>query len=842
MYSKHFTFIAVALLFLGCNLEADSKVNTVTKGSYSEQQNRCPKDQKWTEKNIAKWLHEPLERIKQVKIARSLDNTALCTFSAKKLARSFDRLDNPERPDKPDQAAMFRTAQQSVNGVLKPDGLLIATEQRNQIVNQSKPVANIAGIMNIKGAANISSDNWTDLGPGNIGGRTRAMYIHPQDTDIIFIGSVGGGIWKSSDGGNSWSAVNDFMGNITITSIVADPRTTANVATTVLYASTGEGFYNGDSLRGYGIFKSTDGGTTWSQLTSTDPTTTDPDWYYTNRLAINVSGVIIAVTRDNGVFTSKDDGASWTKSAPGPDYYSMMEDVKFDPNDNTKAIVGSVNGNCYYTTDSGITWNNTNIVDASSSWITGRVEIAYGTASNVVYASVDNDSGEIYRSTDGGLNWILRSTPQHLGNQGWYSNTIWVDPTDSDHLIIGGLDLYSSTDGGLNWTQISTWYYEPNSPHADHHMIMSDPNYNGSTNKKVYFSNDGGVYRADDVTVVNGNSSNNGWSNLNNGLSITQFYCAAGISGSKITGGTQDNGSLLQSIGSTSNWQAHFGGDGGFSGVSKHATNAGEYYYFGEYVYLQIHRSDNGAQGDYIYDHGLNDANTNNANFIAPFMIDPNNDSTMLAGGLSFWRSANVSTANPNDITWTSIKSSIGEKISQITVAEGSSDVILVGYNNGEIYKTTNGTSVSPTWTQVHTSNGKFVLALMIDKSDTNILYAGWGGFASGNLKKSINGGVSWTDISGGLPETPMRSIVRNPTNPDYLYVGTEVGIFTSEDQGAHWFTTNDGPANVSVDKLFWYDSTTLIAATHGRGVFRINLQSNSTTGINPGIITYLLN
>lgn len=836
MYIKYITFIMLTLFFLGYYQQVDSDLNVAkTQESYPKQQDRCPKDQEWTEENIAKWLNEPLERIRQVKIARSLDNTALCKLSAKKLTRSFARLDNPKRPDKPDHAVFFRAQQQSVNGVVKPDGLMIATEQRNQIIaNTQAPVANI------EGAANISSDKWVELGPGNIGGRTRAIYIHPQDTNLILIGSVGGGIWKSTNGGTSWSVINDFMGNIAITSIVADPRTTSTINTTVLYASTGEGFYNADNLRGYGIFKSTDGGTTWSHLASTDPTAVDPDWYYVNRLAINNTGVIIAVTRDNGVFTSNDDGVSWSKSEPGPDYYSMMEDVKFDPNDDTKAIVGSINGNCYYTTDSGATWNTSNIVNASSWFLDGRVEIAYATSSNLVFASLDNNSGEIYSSTDGGVTWTLVSTPQHLGNQGWYDNTIWVDPTNANHLVIGGLDLHQSSDGGVNWSQISTWWLEPSSPHADHHMIIHDPNYDGNINKRVYFSNDGGLYKADDISIVDSSASENGWSNLNNGLAITQFYGAAGISGSKITGGTQDNGSLIQSTGSTSAWEAHYGGDGGFSAVSPHATNAGEYYYFGEYIYLLLHRSENGSQGSYITN-GLLDAGSD-ANFIAPFMLDPNNENTMLAGGASLWRSKNVSTSDMNDITWESIKSSIGENISQITVAEGSADVILVGHNNGEIYKTTDGTSVSPIWTQIHTANGKHVLALMIDKSDTNILYAGWGGFSSGNLKKSIDGGTTWTEISGDLPEAPMRSIVRHPTKSDYLYVGTEVGIFTSENQGTNWFTTNDGPANVSVDKLFWYDNTTLVVATHGRGLFKITVESVSTNGINPGIITYLLN
>jgi len=782
---------------------------------------RCPKDQKWTDANLEKWLHLSGKRLHQLKVVRALDNQALCTLPAKTLARALSKVENPPRPDKPDAAMKFRMEQLSVNGVVKPDGLINAMKQLDRIESFTQQF-----IQKQAKTISVSRDNWVPLGPGNVGGRIRTLWVHPKDPNLLFAGSVGGGIWKSTDGGANWHAVDDFMANLAVTSIVADPRTTDDIATTVLYAATGEGVYNIDALRGYGLFKSVDGGETWQHLASTDPTTEDSDWYYVNRIAINHDGVMIAVARSNAIFTSSDDGDTWSKSEPGPNWYTVMEDVKFDPNDDSKAIVGSVNGNCYYSTDTGSTWTESNIVDASDSWLSGRVELSYAASTaNKIYASVDNNNGEIYRSDDGGLTWELVDNPEHLGNQGWYANAIWVDPTDDTHLVIGGLDLYQTTDAGDNWTKISTWWLSPNSPHADHHAIVSDPGYDGDSDKRVYITNDGGLYKADDITVTDdSDDADNGWENINNGLAVTQFYGAAALTGSRITGGTQDNGTLLNVDINNSSWDKVFGGDGGFSATSTQATD-GEYYYFGEYVYLQIHRSDNGAGSSYIYENGLDDAG-DNANFIAPFVMDPNDNNTMLAGGESLWRSTNISTEDENDINWTKIKDPVdGTKISQIAIAEGDSDLILVGYNNGSIYKTTNGTAASPTWTQIHDDVSKHVLALLIDKDDHDILYAGWGGFDSDNLQKSNDGGDSWNTISDALPDVPMRTIERHPTRSDYLYVGTEVGLFTSEDQGGTWLTVDRGPANVSVEKLFWYDDETLIAATHGRGLFRAKIE-----------------
>ena len=801
---------------------------------------RCNKQYPLKDADIAAKLHLSVEFLKRLKKLRALSNRDICTMPANKLARAVEKVKRPPKPDMPDKAFEFRMQQWSVNGTVDPDGLIKAYDVRKKVVEKTKsvmlqryfkrhPSSEIS--RGVTRTIHLSKYDWKALGPGNIGGRIRSLYIHPADTSLIFAASVSGGIWRSTDGGASWSAVDDFMTNLAVTSIAADPRTTDEVNTTVLYAATGEGFYNSDGLRGFGVFKSTDGGVTWSHLEATDPAN-DSDWRGVDRIAVNPDGVIVAVTNYNGIFTSTDGGENWDKYSDGDvAWYTPMEDVLFDPNDGNNSIVGSIQGNVYVSNDAGQNWERINIVDASDSWLSGRVELAYAkSAPNVVYASVDHNSGEIYKSTDGGRTWTYLSNPQHLGSQGWYANAIWVDPTDADHVVIGGLDIYRSTDGGENWEKISTWWLAPDSPHADHHVLVNDPDYDGENNKRLYNANDGGVYKADDITAANDDATDNGWTNLNNSLAVTQFYGGAGIPGSKIIGGTQDNGSLIQADDNdTDNWGKTFGGDGGFSAVTPQATE-GKFYYFGEYVYLRIHRSDDGASADYIYENGLDDAGTN-ANFIAPFVRDPNDDNIMLAGGASLWRSTNVSTENEDDITWSKIKDEVKDdngnsvKISQIAIAEGNSSIVLVGYNNGAVYKSIDATSDTPTWTQIHDDNGKHVLALMIDKDDHNTFYVGWGGFATGNIQKTTDGGENWDDISNGLPEVPIRSIVRHPVRPDYLYIGTEIGIFTSEDGGATWFAENNGPANVSVERLFWYDDKNLVAATHGRGMFMAKVE-----------------
>lgn len=794
---------------------------------------RCPSGIDLTDQVVSESLGWNADKVAAVKAARSLDNNDLCNMPQAKLDRAVHRTEHPKSADQPNEWAKFRAMQQAdESGAVNPEGLSNALAQRHEML-ALRSSAYRAG--QLPPAAGISQGAWTAIGPGNIGGRIRTIVPHPTDANKLWLGSVSGGIWTTSNGGTSWTAVNDFMGNLAVSTMVVTPDGTT------LYAGTGEGFFNGHAVRGAGIFKSTDGGVTWNVLANTSPSASS-DWYYVNRLAMHPTNVSVLLAATNGgLYKTTDAGATWTKVSTE----SNVVDVKFNPTNGNAVVFSTGNslGKIAYSSDAGSTWT-------VATTLGNRVELAYG-SSDVVYASFDHassGSGRILKSTDSGVNWSTVSTPGHLGNQGWYDNTIWVDPTNNNHLIIGGLDLHRSTDGGVNWNAISNWA-TPNSVHADHHAIVAAAGYDGTSNKTLYFGNDGGIYKANDITAVT--SVTTGWTKLNNGLAITQFYSGAGHTGTngRIIGGTQDNGSLLYA-GSGTNWSEYYGGDGGYSDIDPADGN----YIYGEYTNLLLHRSSNGGTSTDDICAGIGDANNQycaggngSANFIAPFALDPNNSSTMLAGGVSLWRSLNVKAATP---TWTVIKSPpvSNEPISALTASEGTggSDKIWVGHNDGKLFKTTDGTAVTPTWSQVGVGtlpSGRMLLSILVDKDNHNKVYVSFGGFGSydgystGNLWRTTDGGTSWIDISTGLPSAPIRSVQRHPGNANYLYVGTEVGIFASEDGGATWNTTNDGPANVSVDKLFWLDSTTLVAATHGRGMFKTTASLPSDT--TPDVFTF---
>ena len=788
---------------------------------------RCQPGADASDEALALALGLSPSRVERLHKLRNLSNHDICTMPAKLLKRALAKVETP-KPDSPGEWAEFRAMLQAdENGVVKPDGLIIGIEQRKALLaaQRAQELASGRGAPHLAG---ISPAGWTALGPGNIGGRIRSILIHPTLTNKIWVGGVSGGIWVTTNGGTSWSAVNDFMGNLAVSSLVMDP-TNSNV----MYAGTGEGFFNLHAVRGAGIFKSTDGGVTWNQMTSTNPAGGE-QWFYVNRLAIHPTNgqVMLAATTSDGVYLTTNGGTSWTQVA---NIGGSAFDVRFNPNDGNNAIIGWGGGQVSFSTNAGANWSAPFVL-TNGTGAPGRVELAYAkstanTAYAVVNAHVANTCtgcSHLYKTTNGGANWAFVSSPNHLSGQGWYANTIWVSPVSAADLIVGGLDIWRSTNSGANFTQISQWFSAPTSAHADHHVIVSSPAFNGTTNRTIFFGNDGGIYKTEDINAVTDVTT--GWTALNNGLGITQFYGGAGkvAAGGRIVGGTQDNGDLLYS-GTGTNWTTWAGGDGGYAAVDGANDNT----FYGEYIYLSVRRSSNGGttsenicvgitEGLADPNFGCGPGSTQEANFIAPFILDPNNNDRMLAGAKSLWVSNNVKAATP---AWAILKPAVGAGtpfyISAITIAEGNSNIIWVGQNNGQVFKTANGTAPTPTWTEVTGLPARMVLRILVDKSDTNRVFISFGGYSAGNLQMTTNGGTSWTDITGTLPSVPINSIVRHPTNASWLYAGTWVGVFTSENSGTTWQTTNDGPANVPVDELFWYDNTRLIAVTHGRGMFR---------------------
>lgn len=713
--------------------------------------------------------------------------------------RREEEEEEERKQDQPDQAMKWRMESMVDESGKIPEGAeMRAWLHAKQM--PSDPSAWPTGAVDpSQQVAGISPTGWQWLGPGNIGGRVRAIVIHPTDPQTLWLGSVSGGIWKTTDGGASWAPLADFMANLAVSSMVIDP-TNPNI----LYVGTGEGYFNGDSIRGAGIFKTTDGGATWNQLLQT---AASPNWYFVDRLAISPSDnqVLLAATR-SGIWRSTDGGTTWSRRLTT----SSMFDVNFNPLDASKAIASGDNGVVRYSLDGGVTWN-------PAIGITGsRIEVAYARSSpNIVYASVENSTGQVFKSTDGGQTYsLINGTSAHLSDQGWYDNALWVDPTNPNNIVVGGITNFRSTNGGVNFSQIG-------SVHADQHIIIEAPGFDGVTNKTVYFGNDGGIYRTTDIYASFVTTTK-----LNNNLGITQFYGGAGnLSSGRIIGGTQDNGTLRY-LGTTEGWTSMAGGDGGWSASDPNDPN----YFYGEFQWLQIHRSANGgASSNSIY-FGITDAVANGTtNFIAPFILDPNNSNTLLAGGANLWRTNN---AKGSPLGWAIIKTTIGSNISAIAVAKGNSDIIWVGHNNGSIFITTNGTAATPTWTQVNMpSSGRRNTRITIDPTNSNRVYVTFGGYAAGSVWRTDNAGASFVNITNNLPIAPVRSLAVWQNNPNFLYVGTEVGVFASGNGGQTWSPSNDGPTNCSVDELFWMGDT-LVAATHGRGMFSISLSSGQPPSV----------
>jgi len=657
---------------------------------------------------------------------------------------------------------------------------------------------------------------WTFLGPHNLGGSTRAIVIHPTDPQTMWLGCESGGVWSTSDGGEKWAAVGaPILMNLPVCTLAMDPARPG-----VLYAGTGQGDYSGDARPGTGIFRSRDGGKTWGRLESTGAAA----FRYVNRLAISRDGLtILAATRD-GLFRSTDEGQNFAPARAPAD--AEMFDVDFHPI-GSQVCLAAGRGLVVRSTDGGVTWSRAGLpVKFTKGSVEGKIDLTLARANpHVVYASVDKNGGEVYRSSDGGETFELRNTgTQYLGDEGWYDNTIWAgDPTDANLVVVGGIDLYRSIDGGEHLTKISDWT-DTGGTSPGHHQftIVESPNYDGIGVRTV-FSGSGsgaGVYRADNITKA---SRTEGWQELNNGYAATKFNGAAGHPGTgTIVGGTRGAGVLVRSPdGEKATWSGMFSGQGGYCAADPSDKN----FLYSEYVYLQIHRSIDGGRSSNFIHQGISDAGDGSkANWIAPFVLDPNDPNTMLSGGSSLWRSKNVKAATPE---WAKIKEEAGSPISSIGVARTDSGIIWVGHNDGQVYKTREGKEAKPQWSRLDQGGthlpDRYCTRVVIDPVNPEIVYVTFGGYEKDNVWKTTDGGLSFKSIGGSLPPAPVYSLAIHPDNSNYLYLGTEDGVFTSSDGGSTWSATNEGPVNSPVRELFWMKKQ-LVAATYGRGMFSIDM------------------
>lgn len=666
----------------------------------------------------------------------------------------------------------------------------------------------------------ISRYSWVERGPSNIGGRTRTLLIHPTVTSRMWAGSVGGGIWRSDNSGVSWYPLDDWMGNLAIGCLAMDPANSS-----VMYAGTGEGYGNFDAISGEGIWKSTNGGSSWTRLAST------VFFAAINQIVVSPtdSNRIFAATT-NGILRSLDGGSTWTTVRSGNCLQLVV-----NPNNANNYVAHVYDGlhRVVRTTNNGDTWSNATTGLTST---TGRVELHFSTSfGNRIYASVAAGTGQIWRSDDAGATWTQRAATGLSGAQLWYNNALWIDPTNSNIVIVGYQHMFRSTDGGATFTTISNGGMNASTPHSDVHFFRAHPGYDGSTNKTVYVCTDGGVYSTSDITTATAAS---GWVRRDANYRTVQYHGVAGHGSGRIAGGTQDNGSHELEFGSLVASVVR-GADGGYTAIDPNDAN----YIYGETQNMGLFRStDGGASYTNIYA-GISDFDSC-TNFIPPLVLDLVDPNRLFAGGCSLWRTTNARTGNPP--TWTAVKANVGSNISAIAVSPTNSAVIWVGHNDGRVYRTANGTAAVPTWTAVDDNGatnplpGRSIERILIDRTSTSRVFVCLGGFSATNLWRTTNSGSTWTDVSGsgvtGLPSAPVYGIAQHPSLNGRYYVATEVGVFGTGDDCLNWSTSNDGPADVSCSEIsFLHGSSTLLVGTHGRGMWTTTITEPSITAIGAG-------
>ncbi|MFF4060775.1 WD40/YVTN/BNR-like repeat-containing protein [Streptomyces sp. NPDC001668] len=811
-----------------------------------------------SDEEVARAKNISVEQVKLLRETRGTTNETLESLSTGAIRKALRRLDFP---DLPNARGLFRLQQErGDDGRVPAHPRGTAREQaRTRLHAATQPeTAGVPtgphpapGEHGVTPTAGLALARWKWLGPGNIGGRTLGIVIHPDHPERMWAASAGGGVWHTGDAGKAWRPVDDFLANLACGALAMDPSDPDT-----LYAGTGE-LLNIDALRGNGVFRTSDGAT-WKPL----PATQTNDFRAVSGIAVSASGEVVLAATSTGLFRSSDPAHSdWTRVLGVP-----VGTVVFDPSDSGRAVAGALRGaKAWFSEDGGKTWQEA----AHSTW-RGRVSVAYAAKDPaVVYASVELDGlGGIWRSDDGGRTYQPRpgrgpdgKRADYLGGQGWYGNAVWAgDPTDEDLLVVGGINLWRSTDGGDHLAEISTWQVAPESAHADQHVIVSHPAYDGVHDRTVFFGTDGGVFMADLAKVGTEPKAPfvRGWTELVNNYGVTQFFGGAGnpVTG-RIIGGAQDNGSLvLDPEAGTEGWQEFSGGDGGWCACEP--ADPGVFY--GEYVNLNIHRNtDGGATEDdphrYISGMFFNeqkrkwdwkpepfripDAKDGTALFIAPFVLDPGEPERLLAGGLDLWRTDNAKAPNTptSGPAWHSIKPRTGPDakssapISALAISPADSDVVWVGHDDGQVFHSTDATTAAPAWRRVGVGGPnplrpkRYCACITAHPTDVDTAYVSFGGFEPDNLWVTHDGGARWADLSGTLPDAPIRAVTVHPRRDVLLYCGTEVGLFASEDKGATWSPTNEGPTNCSVDDLFWMDET-LVCVTHGRGMFEIDLSA----------------
>jgi uncharacterized repeat protein (TIGR01451 family) len=728
---------------------------------------------------------------------------------------------------------------------------------------------------------------------GAMSGRVGALAV--RNDGSIILGAAQGGVWTYDATAKTWTSRTNDADTQSVGALAVAPSNDR-----VVYMGSGEGALSGDSYYGDGIYRSADGGLTWTHVSSlftgqatsalvVDPTNPDHVYAATLRGRGGNHRTSAPTATPYGIWESTNGGSTWTARKTTTNELHGATDLVMDPQVPTTMWASFWGDAIYKSTDGGATWASSmgdlpagNFLEGGTRFALG-VSHPAGAAQPTLYVGYDYfdmsdkyHAGAIHKSVDGGTTWTsavgtstgINSVVNYCGTQCFYDNVVKPDPTNPDVVYVLGSygynnspqsgGIYRTTDGGATWRNIG---YDM---HPDFHAFAFQP----TDTKHVVVGNDGGVWQSHNMGGRLGDPrpplSTVDWENLNGtvnpntaalihstGLAISQFTSIATVPNvpGQYWGGTQDNGTLRKSL-ANDRWFDQASGDGGQVIVDQTTPNTGNpgvpAYVFGSYYGISPYRYDpsetNTFFGNEAIDGGI--TMTDRAEFYVPWVQNRGNTNQMFLGTYRLYRTDNAEAPSAGDVTWAPISGDLtsgctasaangarGCLISAVGVADGG-DGVWVGTDDARVSVSPNAvTSDSPTWTRV--GAGVFpnrpVNQIAVDRSDWRVAYIAFGGFGAatpgntGHVYATTDGGRTFKNVTSNLPDVPVNSVVIDPSDNRIIYVGTDVGTFVSTNGGNKYNVLGTGMPKVATWQLD-YDATNgvLAAGTHGRGAYTI--------------------
>lgn len=695
---------------------------------------------------------------------------------------------------------------------INPDG---SFPSQNQAMDKDETV-NLLFQNHLQRQANLrASASWIPVGPqNNVNrnnysaypgmGRINVVAPAPSNEQIMYAGAAAGGVWKTTDGGNTWTPVGDRFAGMGVTDIIVDPNNP-----NIVYVATGD--EDGQHIQSIGVFKTTNGGNTW---TATGLTFSLGNNQYIRDLAFypGNSQKIFALTNTDIKYTTNG-GATWTNAnvnySPYQPFTAYFQTIVFDPNDANKVVVSDVWDGLYVSNNGGSSFALHQGIPGGNSAIPLKLtttpndpDYFYGLDANGTFMkfrfNMNNTSSDLVRSTNiSGFN-----------SQGGYNVALAVSPTNKNNIIVGGVRGYVSTNNGQSFSVKLNPYNNPPGVgfyvHPDHHHMSFLSN--GTT---VIDGHDGGIHK--------GNFSSSSWTDISDGLVITQSYNIAvtqSNNGDDFVMANQDNDGFSKVLkNGVRQWVAAAAGDGTAAGIDYSNPNIR---YLGG-TNGALYRSNDGyASSAYSATQLLSP--TGSAAFVSPMEIHPTNPSVIYAAYGDILKSTNRGN------NWSALNSGLSPiTYINVTPYNGSTHICVVDYNGTGKHSTNDGA----TWQSLNL--GSVPINSLIAKPNSNTLYATIPGYSAANkVIKSTDGGNTWTNISNGLPNVAMKRIIlKTDQNNETLFVGTELGVYWKDNTMNSWQVLGNNLPNVIVNDLrINYADQDLYVGTFGRGMWKVNVSN----------------